>query len=222
MTTAKFIDSCKLPYIAPSLGGVESLIEQPTIVSYWDQSPEARAKIGIKDNLVRFACGVENYDDIESDRSSQDPRKILARSCEDPAKVLRRSSAEVRGARRGRVVSVTLVSPARRGRMVSVTLVSPSRGGRMVSVTLVSPSRGGRMVVSVTLVSPSRGGPEGINKYHMSQYRMAYKKARTREWRAESRLAANGRFGPAAFRAEKSGAEGRVERGAGRCSTVVQ
>lgn len=30
--TAKFIDSVKLPYIAPSLGGVESLIEQPTVI----------------------------------------------------------------------------------------------------------------------------------------------------------------------------------------------
>ena len=53
--TAKFIDECNLPYIAPSLGGVESLIEQPTVVSYWDQGPEKRAAIGIKDNLVRFA-----------------------------------------------------------------------------------------------------------------------------------------------------------------------
>lgn len=34
---AKFVDSVCLPYIAPSLGGVESLIEQPTVVSYWDQ-----------------------------------------------------------------------------------------------------------------------------------------------------------------------------------------
>ena len=34
--TAKFIDECNLPYIAPSLGGVESLIEQPTVVSYWE------------------------------------------------------------------------------------------------------------------------------------------------------------------------------------------
>ena len=67
MGTAKFIDGCKLPYIAPSLGGVESLIEQPTIVSYWDQTPEVRAKLGIKDNLVRFACGVEDYADIEAD-----------------------------------------------------------------------------------------------------------------------------------------------------------
>lgn len=65
--TAKFIDGCQLPYIAPSLGGVESLIEQPTIISYWDQGPEKRAEIGIKDNLVRFSCGIEDYDDIEAD-----------------------------------------------------------------------------------------------------------------------------------------------------------
>lgn len=41
--TAKFIDSVKIPYIAPSLGGVESLIEQPTVISYWDQVRNAAA-----------------------------------------------------------------------------------------------------------------------------------------------------------------------------------
>ena len=66
-TTSKFIDSCRLPYIAPSLGGVETLIEQPTVISYWDQGPEMRAKLGIKDNLVRFSCGIENFDDICAD-----------------------------------------------------------------------------------------------------------------------------------------------------------
>lgn len=40
--TAKFIDACRLPYIAPSLGGVESLIEQPAVISYWDQGEEVR------------------------------------------------------------------------------------------------------------------------------------------------------------------------------------
>ena len=35
--TARVIDGVRLPYIAPSLGGVESLIEQPTVISYWDQ-----------------------------------------------------------------------------------------------------------------------------------------------------------------------------------------
>jgi len=65
--TAAFIDACRLPYIAPSLGGVESLIEQPTVISYWDQGPEKRAEYGIKDNLVRFSCGVENVEDIWAD-----------------------------------------------------------------------------------------------------------------------------------------------------------
>ena len=65
--TAKVIDGVRLPYIAPSLGGVESLIEQPTVVSYWDQAPEVRAEIGIKDNLIRYACGIENFEDIWSD-----------------------------------------------------------------------------------------------------------------------------------------------------------
>lgn len=65
--TARFIDACRLPYIAPSLGGVESLIEQPTIVSYWDQGPEERARIGIRDSLVRFSVGVEAAEDIWAD-----------------------------------------------------------------------------------------------------------------------------------------------------------
>ncbi|GMH35405.1 hypothetical protein BSKO_03273 [Bryopsis sp. KO-2023] len=65
--TAKFIDGVKLPYIAPSLGGVESLIEQPAVVSYWDIGAEARAELGIKENLVRFSCGVEDLEDIWAD-----------------------------------------------------------------------------------------------------------------------------------------------------------
>ena len=61
--TAQVIDAVRIPRIGPSLGGVESLIEQPTVVSYWDQGPEARAKVGIKDNLIRFSCGVESVED---------------------------------------------------------------------------------------------------------------------------------------------------------------
>ena len=44
--TAGVIDGVRIPYIAPSLGGVESLIEQPTVISYWDQGPEERARSG--------------------------------------------------------------------------------------------------------------------------------------------------------------------------------
>ncbi|KAI8468494.1 MAG: Cys/Met metabolism PLP-dependent enzyme-domain-containing protein [Monoraphidium minutum] len=64
---AAFIDAVRLPRIAPSLGGVESLIEQPAVISYWDQGAEARARIGIKDALVRFSVGVEDFEDIWAD-----------------------------------------------------------------------------------------------------------------------------------------------------------
>lgn len=66
-TTSKFIDALTIPYIAPSLGGVESLIEQPAIMSYYEKTTEERLALGIKDNLVRFAVGIEDSDDILSD-----------------------------------------------------------------------------------------------------------------------------------------------------------
>ena len=66
-TASKFVDALRIPYIAPSLGGAESLVEQPTVVSYWDQTPEQRTALGIKDNLVRYSCGIENTEDLLAD-----------------------------------------------------------------------------------------------------------------------------------------------------------
>ncbi len=65
--TSDFIDRLRIPYIAPSLGGTESLIEQPAYVSYHDLSPAERQAVGIKDNLVRFALGIEDAEDIIAD-----------------------------------------------------------------------------------------------------------------------------------------------------------
>lgn len=65
--TAHFIDQMRIPYIAPSLGGVESLIEQPALMSYYEKTTEERLALGIKDNLVRFALGIEDTDDILND-----------------------------------------------------------------------------------------------------------------------------------------------------------
>jgi cystathionine gamma-synthase len=65
--TGRFIDRMRIPYIAPSLGGVESLIEQPALMSYYEKSTEERLALGIKDNLVRFAVGIEDTDDILAD-----------------------------------------------------------------------------------------------------------------------------------------------------------
>ncbi len=65
--TSRFIDALDIPYIAPSLGGVDSLIEQPALMSYFEKSTEERLALGIKDNLVRFAIGVEDVKDIIAD-----------------------------------------------------------------------------------------------------------------------------------------------------------
>ena len=64
---SRFIDACRIPHIAPSLGGVESLIEQPYIVSYYDVAPEDRLALGIRDELVRLALGVEDTGDLIAD-----------------------------------------------------------------------------------------------------------------------------------------------------------
>ena len=66
-STAQVVDAAKLARIAPSLGGVETLIEQPLVMSYWNYTPEERASFGITDNMIRLACGIENAQDIIAD-----------------------------------------------------------------------------------------------------------------------------------------------------------
>ena len=63
----RFIDALELPYQAPSLGGVESLVELPITMSYWDIPPAERLAMGITDSLVRFSVGVEDIDDVLRD-----------------------------------------------------------------------------------------------------------------------------------------------------------
>ena len=65
--TSAFIDALRLPYIAPSLGGVESLVEQPALMSYYELTPDERRVLGIADSLVRYAAGVEDTDDLIAD-----------------------------------------------------------------------------------------------------------------------------------------------------------
>ncbi len=63
----RFIDATRVPYQAPSLGGVETLIELPVTMSYWDYDPKDRAEWGITDSLCRLACGIEDADDLIAD-----------------------------------------------------------------------------------------------------------------------------------------------------------
>jgi cystathionine gamma-synthase len=64
---SRVVDGCTIPYIAASLGGVESLIEQPAIMSFYELTTEERLEIGIKDNLIRYAVGIEDADDLIGD-----------------------------------------------------------------------------------------------------------------------------------------------------------
>uniref|UniRef100_A0ACD5UE86 Uncharacterized protein n=1 Tax=Avena sativa TaxID=4498 RepID=A0ACD5UE86_AVESA len=63
----RFIDALEIPFIATSLGGCESLVQQPAVMSFWGQSDEEKAKNGIKDNLVRFSFGIEKFEDLRDD-----------------------------------------------------------------------------------------------------------------------------------------------------------
>jgi cystathionine gamma-synthase len=65
--TADVVDAVRLPRIGPSLGGVESIIEQPIHMSYHDFTPEQRRAVGIPDNMIRVACGIENPEDLIED-----------------------------------------------------------------------------------------------------------------------------------------------------------
>ncbi len=65
--TSAFVDACRIPRIAPSLGGVESLIEQPALMSFFELTTEQREAVGIKNSLVRYAVGIENADEIIAD-----------------------------------------------------------------------------------------------------------------------------------------------------------
>ncbi len=63
----RFVDALQIPKIAPSLGGVESLVEQPALMSFFELSPEERRALGIVEGLVRFSVGIEDPEDLERD-----------------------------------------------------------------------------------------------------------------------------------------------------------
>ena len=68
--TRKFLEQCKLFTLAESLGGVESLIEHPAIMTHASVSASIRKKVGISDSLVRLSVGIEEADDLIGDLSS--------------------------------------------------------------------------------------------------------------------------------------------------------
>lgn len=63
----RFVDGLKIPYIGPSLGGCESLVEQVCIMGYFDQPLKERKRLGINNGLIRFSCGIEDASDLIED-----------------------------------------------------------------------------------------------------------------------------------------------------------
>ena len=67
--TKLFLENCKIFSLAESLGGVESLIEHPAIMTHGSVSKPIRESLGISDNFVRVSVGIEDYQDLIDDLS---------------------------------------------------------------------------------------------------------------------------------------------------------
>jgi cystathionine gamma-synthase len=63
----RVVDRMQLARIGPSFGGVESLVEQPAVMSYYEMTTEQRAAVGIEDGLVRLSVGIEDAEDLLAD-----------------------------------------------------------------------------------------------------------------------------------------------------------
>jgi len=63
----QFLENVHLFALAESLGGVESLVDHPVIMTHASVPVEERAKLGISDNLVRLSVGLEDVEDLLGD-----------------------------------------------------------------------------------------------------------------------------------------------------------
>jgi cystathionine gamma-lyase len=63
----RFLSACQVFTLAESLGGVESLIEHPAIMTHASVPPETRAKLGIADGFIRLSIGIEDLSDLQAD-----------------------------------------------------------------------------------------------------------------------------------------------------------
>ncbi len=63
----RVLERCELFSLAESLGGVESLINHPAIMTHASVPQEIRARLGISDTLVRLSVGLEDVDDLIAD-----------------------------------------------------------------------------------------------------------------------------------------------------------
>lgn len=67
---SRVVDGCRLAKIAPSLGGVETLIEQPAVMSYFELDEAGLSGVGIDPALIRLSVGIEETADVLRDLES--------------------------------------------------------------------------------------------------------------------------------------------------------
>ena len=67
---ARVVDGFRVATIAPSLGGTETLVEQPAVMSFHELDDEGLAALGIDPGLVRLSVGVEETADVVADALS--------------------------------------------------------------------------------------------------------------------------------------------------------
>jgi cystathionine beta-lyase/cystathionine gamma-synthase len=63
----RFQDAVTIPIVAPSLGGVETLLTLPALTSHAGLTAEERAEVGVADGLIRVSVGIEGTDDLVAD-----------------------------------------------------------------------------------------------------------------------------------------------------------
>ncbi len=66
-TAERFIQKLRIPFVTGSLGGVETLISRPAVVSHSGMSPEERAQVGVTDDLIRLSVGLEATSELIED-----------------------------------------------------------------------------------------------------------------------------------------------------------
>ena len=67
LSAKKFVESLQVITLAESLGGIESLIEVPAVMTHGSIPREVRLQNGIKDELIRLSVGIEDEEDLVAD-----------------------------------------------------------------------------------------------------------------------------------------------------------
>jgi cystathionine gamma-synthase len=67
---ARFLPKLQYAYMAPNLGQVETVVGPPALTSHVELTPEEREASGVPEGLVRYAVGIEDIEDLQSDMES--------------------------------------------------------------------------------------------------------------------------------------------------------